>query len=129
MVEEGAQWMNKEMKAEHARRIQVYKEQRRAAAEAGLRSGVVLEALTVDFGLPQQSAGDGSIGGGGGGGGGGVSFVAASELKHVACVSNEFLGLRITVRSLSTNSLHCTTSRMSPVYPGVYLLSLKIADN
>ncbi|CAM9679173.1 unnamed protein product, partial [Sphacelaria rigidula] len=30
MVEEGAQWMNKEMKAEHARKIQEYKEQRRA---------------------------------------------------------------------------------------------------
>lgn len=62
-ADEPAQWMNKERKEAEMRRLKEYKEQRKAAAEAGLGTGVVLEALTV-------AVDDGGNEGGGGGGGG-----------------------------------------------------------
>lgn len=45
--QEGAQWMNKERKEMEMRKLREYKEQRKAAAAAGLGQGVVLEALTI----------------------------------------------------------------------------------
>lgn len=96
MVEEGAQWMNKEMKEEHARQIRESKEKRKAAAEAGLKTGVVFEEPTVGSGHPASgTVGGGSAGvgsrhdvvcGDGGGANGGVGFVEGGGAESGAGV-------------------------------------------
>lgn len=62
MSSEGAQWMTKEKRQEQGRLKKELKEQRRAAAAAGLKTGHVIEACAVVV--------EGGEGGGGGAGGG-----------------------------------------------------------
>ena len=63
-MDEGEQWMTKEKRAEQARRKRELKEQKKAAAAAGLQVGQVLE--TAALSLPRGANRSGGASGGGG---------------------------------------------------------------
>lgn len=72
MSSEGAQWMTKEKKEELARAKRELKEQRRAAAAAGLKTGHVIEACAIPVASGAGDEGGGSDHGAGDRGGAAV---------------------------------------------------------
>lgn len=82
MSSEGAQWMTREKKEELARAKRELKEQRRAAAAAGLKTGHVIEACAIPV---ASDAGDGGGGGDRGAGGrGGVAVPSSPNWRKLS---------------------------------------------
>lgn len=103
------QWMTKEKKEEHARRSQEIKEQRKAAAAAGLSLGHVIETITDppgDDGVESGAGGGGSAVGGASAGGTSSGATSSSPTSSGASLSD--------VTSSSSASSGATSSSPAP---------------